>query len=359
VNDRQPDPRLHRPRVRALLAALTPALALTLALARPGAAAAQDAAAPPASATAPTPAATPVDGTFAPEAWVAADEGVPVRSDPGFLYREITHLRAGQEVLVDERRGQWLHVRPEGWVFADHVRRRADIPATRRIRVLKEGSRVRQGPATDRPVVDTLSAGTELTIQDELPQWWVLGPDRYLFKELADEVVAGSGGGGGGPKGAPSQDRGASEQRRWTLMDLNGAVFEVAEFAADGEFVPALKREMRQTGLLEDDWTFMRLAIYVPEGPFRFNYSPEHNTVVITDVRGERYGNVFTRGPVERLPAHLRQFFTEATVAPGARYEGVLLFRPTLQTGAIDKVEMFLGGRLQRLYDSPATSGGP
>lgn len=390
----------------------------------------------------------PPEGTFGPRPYVAREAGAPVRSEPGFLYREIRNLRAGQEVLIDERRGSWLHVRQEGWVFADHVRPRDEAretsrsepaePQTTRIRVVREGSRVRQGPGTGHPIVDTLSVGTELEASGVLDGWYVLGPGRYLFAELAEVVARPAaregreGRAGSATTASPRSDgsqtttwrvaaeqarirespaesaaavatrtrgdlievsriengwaqvpgagwvrqdlldadvrtRGAAgstiaeppvrrERRRWSLMDLNGSVFEVAEFHADEPFVRSLRRAMGETGVLEEDWTFLRLMIFVPPGPYDFHFDPQKNDVIVTDRRGERYGNVYPRGPVERLPAPIRQFFAPRTVEAGERYEGVLLFRPTLRPEAIDGIEMNLGGRLQRLFDSPSDS---
>ena len=124
--------------------------------------------------------------------------------------------------------------------------------------------------------------------------------------------------------------------------------------APDGDLVvdQLLRRELQKVGSLEDDWTYLRLVVGVPPGPVRFNYSPERNTVVCLDAKGERYGNVYTRGPLQRLPDHVRGFFVPKTVEPGERYEGVLLFRPTLKPSEVDEVSMFVGGRLQRFFVS-------
>jgi hypothetical protein len=129
--------------------------------------------------------------------------------------------------------------------------------------------------------------------------------------------------------------------------------FEVSEFDPRSSYVPLLRKELRATGVLEDDWTMMRLRIAVPDGPYRFNFSPDRNTVVVVDENGARYGNVYARGPIERLPAHLRRLLDSAVVGQDELYDGVLLFRPTLRPGEVKEVWMMIGGKFQQLFSAP------
>ena len=151
----------------------------------------------------------------------------------------------------------------------------------------------------------------------------------------------------------PAPRGGPEKLRRWTLMDLHGTTFEVREIDPRSEFLHSLRREMRATGVLEDDWTFMSLVIAAPEdSPYRFHYEPDVNATVVIDTEGARYPNVYVRGPIDRLPAHLRRFLDSATVEQGSVYEGIVLFRPTLKTRQIHEVWFFVGDRLQQLYPS-------
>ena len=107
---------------------------------------------------------------------------------------------------------------------------------------------------------------------------------------------------------------------------------------------------MGKTGLMEDDWTFLRVAITVPDGPFRFNYSPARNSTHVVTKANKPYGNVHVEGPVGRLPNGLREFFLPHVVLPGERFEGILLFRPTLKMRDIAELSMRVSGRLNRFY---------
>lgn len=293
------------------------------------------------------------EGPFPPAVVAALEDGAVVRSEPGFVYRVIAELDSGEQLIVDQRRGAWLRVRPQGWVLVDHVgpadaRGPAPVAGGRRLRVTRDGSRLRGGPGTDHAVVGQLSAGDVVRAVGREGEWWELGRGGWVHGSLVEPA---------GPAGSPPRGTGAvgpaSDPRRWSFMDLNGVMFEVVQFEPGSSLQEALRRAMDQTGVLESDWTFLRLRIGVPPGPFRFHYSPRKNTTLVVDGQGERYGNVFLQGPVEKLPAALRQFFLPQTVHPGEQFEGILLFRPTLDTDAITEVSMYVAGRLRTFYESP------
>lgn len=48
---------------------------------------------------------------------------VNLRSGPGAHFRRAGQVRAGRIVQVDQVRGNWLHIRNQGWVSAQYARR--------------------------------------------------------------------------------------------------------------------------------------------------------------------------------------------------------------------------------------------
>ena len=59
------------------------------------------------------------EGRFATVAVKASEEGVIVRSEPGFLFKEVGRLERGQIVECDGRKGAWLHLSGKGWSLLD------------------------------------------------------------------------------------------------------------------------------------------------------------------------------------------------------------------------------------------------
>ena len=132
-------------------------------------------------------------------------------------------------------------------------------------------------------------------------------------------------------------------------MDLNGTVFEVYELPGGG-LEDGIRNELRRTGVLEADWTLLGITIGVPkDSPYEFEYSPDANAVHVKDVRGSVYGNVFAKGPLERMPSHIREALDAHSINPGESFSGVLLFRPTLKVSEIAAVMFDLDGRSNRL----------
>ena len=93
----------------------------------------------------------------------------------------------------------------------------------------------------------------------------------------------------------------------------------------------------------------------MPEGRFSFRYSPANdgNPVSVTDSQGNRYGSVYAQGPLERIPMHLRGFFEDQVIAPGERFEGLLMFRPTLDARDIATVKMRISGKVREFFETP------
>ena len=355
---------------------------------------------------------------------VAKQDGVAVRTDPGFVYREVRKLAKGEEIVADGRQGTWLHVQPEGWVSeGDHLPSEKAVDLLQKTLVVSGTSaRVRATPSADGAVLRTLHAGDHLSATGPVDGWYLLADGGYVSATVvsaqasprasaprtsssgsdesgrpvpwvvaADSAVARSGRGekngvvakyvrgavvpvtalvdgwahvGDGwirsdllapPAGAQLVDQGAESlvsPRRWSLQDLGGALIEVDELDPR-RMVPALKQAMRQPGTLESDWTYLGLTIGMPQDSGRsLNFSPR-NKIVAIDTQGQRYGNVFPVGPIERMPADVRPFFEKTTIEPGHRYEGLLLFRPTLKVKDIAEIQMAIGGKLQRLIPMP------
>jgi uncharacterized protein YgiM (DUF1202 family) len=360
-----------------------------------------------------------------PTIFVARHDAVPVRAEPGFVYREIGRLEAGDRVEIDAKQDQWLRVRAGGWIFQDHAWTEAEAaaakPATTRLIVLRDSARIRAAASLDAAVIDTAEADAIVEAVARSDGWWQLAsggfisellvrpeeltplsvaagaasrPDRPLpWVVAADSANVRSGRGTEHPvvrrlsrgdivtvtsavegwaevdggwvrqdlleppapprRAGPSTAGGApSGPRRWSLMDLNGTVIQVYELT-DGEAVAGVRAEMRATGVLEADWTMLGISIGVPaDSKYVFNYSPDGNATRVTDVQRQRYGNVYAKGPLERVPAHVRALLDGRSINPGERFDGLLLFRPTLKTRDIAGITFDLAGKSQRLMPS-------
>ena len=219
-----------------------------------------------------------------------------------------------------------------------------------RARITSQGVRVRSAPSTDGDIVGGKSAGDLVEIVGREGDWCRLASGGWVHGSLLQEL----GEAAGAPDG-PGPSATAREVRRWSYMDLNGTLFEIYEIDPKSPLIAGLRQAMRSTGVLEDDWTYLRLVISVPKGRFSFKYSPSGsgNPVYAIDREGNRYGSVYAQGPLERIPMHLRGFFQEQVVAPGERFEGLLMFRPTLDAATIESLHMRISGQVRELFETP------
>jgi len=363
-----------------------------------------------------TAAAAPAMEPLGPLSLVAKEDGIPVRSDPGFVHREIHQLARGQEIVVDGRRGEWYHVRPDGWVFTGHLVTKDELAAASIVELIvtKEGARVRQTPSTDAAILRTLARGDSVRAKARRDGWWELADGGFItegfVRESGKQAVQEDEQGNAMPwvvgadtanvRAAPntqaavikklgrgeiipvtsvkdgwcevpggyvradllqpparrepaprrSLDKPAAGAKHWSLIDLQGTAIDIVDIN-DTAILHAVRAEMRATGVLEDDWTYLGLSIGVPrDAAYRFTYDARYNTVVVVDSSGQKYGNVRPRGPIERLPADIRQFFLPMEVNPGQKMDGIIIFRPSLKVSEIRELSMFFGGSLQQFY---------
>ena len=119
---------------------------------------------------------------------IARQDAVPVRSEPGFVYRELARLAKGDKVEIDGRQGQWLRVRGGGWVFEEHVWTEAEASAapatTTRLVVAREGARVRASASTDAAVVETLKLDAVIEAVGQENGWWQLASGGFISASL-------------------------------------------------------------------------------------------------------------------------------------------------------------------------------
>lgn len=301
------------------------------------------------------------EGPFEPTILQVAKEGAAVRSEPGFLFKQLRTLEKGQQVSVVRRQGSWLRVRSGGWVaIADLADGSRPLPSEQVgtvLRVTSEGVRLRGGAGTGHPVIGTKGKGDQLIGLERQGDWWRLESGGWVFSSLVEEqgpAMAGPDSGGGSGRAAATPAR---QVRRWSYMDLNGTLFEILEVDKRARFLAGLRQAMRETGVLEDDWTYLRLVISVQEGQRSFRYSPAPrgnpvSVVALEQGESKRFGSVYVQGPVDRIPVHLRGFFKGQEVNPGERFEGLLMFRPTLDPARIESVQMLISGRPRTFFES-------
>jgi len=295
--------------------------------------------------------ATPAMQPYGPESRVALEDGVSVRTDPGFVHRELYFLSKGQEVIVDGRRGKWFHVRPEGWVYEEHLLPRekpvvsaSDAGGSASTWIVgAEAVNVRAAPNTEAARVKRIASGEKVEVSGVADGWCqveggfiradlLIPPERgEVARPRASDMSAGSG-------------------RRWSLVDLEGTSFTIEDIG-DTDILRDVRKAMRATGLKETDWTYLGLTIGLPEDArFRFNFDASHNTVVVVDQAGERYGSIVGKDAMERLPPEFRSLFKPLQVTPGEQQDAILLFPPALDISRIRELSMFIGGRLQSFY---------
>jgi uncharacterized protein YgiM (DUF1202 family) len=349
---------------------------------------------------------------------VAKEDGIPVRSDPGFVHRELHQLSRGEEVVVDGRRGEWYHVKPDGWIFQGHLVTKAELAAQSIVELIatKEGARVRETASTDAAVLRTLARGDSVRAKGSKDGWWELVDGGFIadgfVRESGKEAVQEDDQGNAVPwvVGADSANVRASPNttaavirklghgeivpvtsvadgwcevpggyvradlllppaarepvprrtlekpaegtRHWSLVDLQGTAIDIVDINQTA-VLQSVREAMRETHVLADDWTYLGISIGVPkDAADSFTYDAEHNTVVVVDASNQKYGNVKLRGPVDKLPMDVRQFFLPMVVNPGEKMDGIILFRPSLKVADITDLSMYFGGRLQQFYPS-------
>jgi uncharacterized protein YgiM (DUF1202 family) len=354
----------------------------------------------------------PTTEPYGPEPRVAMNDGVPVRVEPGFVHNELYFLSKGQEVVVDGKQGKWFHVRPQGWVYEDHLLAREELPslASTALVVTEDGAQVHEQPNEDSPSLRTLTV-TEIVRGKALRDgWWELTCGGFVAEDAVHEPGTGSASGadaawavgadsanvraapntqaalvrklnrgdsvvvkgvtdgwcqvdGGfvradllvppaGGSAAPREPLDAAPGRahRWSLVDLEGTSFTIEDIS-DTDLLTTVRKAMGATGLMETDWTYLGLTIGLPEdASFRFNFDAAYNSVVIVDQAGERYGSIVVQGPMEQLPIELRSLFEPLQVEPGEQADAILLFVPALKPSNIREVSMYISGRLQSFY---------
>ena len=192
---------------------------------------------------------------------------------------------------------------------------------------------VRAGAGTDHGVIARYSAGRMVAVVQRVDGWAQVQGGGWISEDLLR---------------APATSDGPRKLYRWSYMDLNGVLFEVGQIHPRSGMTMVLAKEFEKTGLSTGNWTYFRVAISVPgTSGYSFRFAPHQNLTVVEDRAGEKYANQVASGSLEELPTHLRQFFEPMTIGPGERYEGVLLFRPHLAFENVDKLGMYIGGRLQ------------
>lgn len=303
------------------------------------------------------------EGPFEPVILLATKGGVAVRAEPGFLFKQLRKLEKTERVAVNGRKGDWLRVQGGGWVsIADVADASQALPddgpaATTKLRLTSDGVRLRAGPGTEQEIVGRGASGDLLVGVQRQGDWWQLEGGGWVFVSLVEELGASAPASVAKAPIATSPKPQGRAVRRWSYMDLDGTLFEIFEVDPNARFLAGLRQAMRETGVLEDDWTYLRLVISVQKGQRGVRYSPAHdgNPVEVQAMVGDerkRFGSVYVQGPVDRVPMHLRGFFQEQTVEAGERFEGLLMFRPTLDPSQIDSVRMKIKGRPRTFFES-------
>lgn len=344
---------------------------------------------------------------------------VGLREKAGFIYKEVGRLKAGEEVIVDAREGDWLHVAHMGWIPAEAA---GIKPGLGPYEVTVPSARLRKGPGTDFPVAGVERQGSVLAPVEEKDGWFRLQNGSWVFGELVRKVKApapalpSSPSAGPGPAPAPEErivrilpptvnrrsgpstdteivgtssageslhvtderdgwvrvreggwirgdlvtdaakaaSSGARKDlRQWGLLSLLGVYIKVVEVPPQSAIATRIKEDLDRLTGEERGYTFLSILVEVPPGTaYRFNFSPAYNRVQVTDAAGRRFGNfVHKEGDLNRLPPEVRMLFQPAAVFPGSVHTGLLAFSGELDPARISKVEIYMSGHMQSLYE--------
>jgi len=116
-------------------------------------------------------------------------EEVGLREKPGLIYKRIGRLVPGEEVIVDEREGDWAHVAHMGWVPAAVLQAADARPEGAAVyEVVVDRARLRGGPGTGNPVVGNISRGDRLEALEEKDGWLLIAEGKWIFGELVRPV---------------------------------------------------------------------------------------------------------------------------------------------------------------------------
>lgn len=284
---------------------------------------------------------------LAPASYVARLDDVAVRAAPALLYRAVTRLGQGEGVVVNGRKGEWLRLAGGGWVLASQVRTREEaaadpgrdgaLPWT----VVAASANVRSSRGTAAPVVGRLIEGDSVDVV-RVVDGWAEVPGGWIREDLLRSPSLG----------ASSESRPAAEsagRRRWSFMSLSGVAITVYELE-DPLLADEVNAQLRRANSFDGRWTILGITVgLAPEARDAIHWSPDVTTFIVTDARGEKYGNVLAKGRIERLPAGLDGALGPHDVAPGRSFSGLLLFRPTLSIDDIVEVSVRIDGGIQRL----------
>jgi hypothetical protein len=209
------------------------------------------------------------------------------------------------------------------------------------VRVVKETAQLREGPGEEHAAVGSVARGEELVVVEFRDGWLRTEEGKWVHHE---QVAPLAPEGGGTPREA---------LRQWGLLSLTGVYLKLVEVPAGSVVAARVQESLDKLTGQARDYTFFTIVIDVPPAAsFRFNFSPEHNRVLVVDGSGREFGNfVHTAGDLEGMPPEVGVLFEPQEVFPGNVGTGLLAFSGELDAGQVDRVFVYVSGRMQELYE--------
>jgi hypothetical protein len=286
-------------------------------------------------------------------------EGARVRSGPGTKHEIVGKKAEGDRVRVVETSGEWLRLEEGGWIFAPLVRplggrpaeappaetpappAAAPRPRSMQVRVVKESATLREGPGDSQTVVGKASRGEVLEVVEFRDGWLRTKDGAWVHHEQVLPLTAA---------GQPVTER---EYRQWGLLSLTGVYIKLVEVPPESIVAQRVNESLNRLTGKKRNYSFFTIVVDVPPAAsFRFNFSPGHNRVLIVDTAGREFGNfVHTQGVLEELPPEVRVLFEAQEVFPGNVGTGILAFSGELRADQVDRVFVYVSGRMQELYE--------
>jgi hypothetical protein len=253
----------------------------------------------------------------------------------------------------------WLRLESGGWIYADLVRPvgraapeaapqegrptpEAAPPArSMRVRVVKESADLREGPGEEHAAKGSASRGEELVVVEFRDGWLRTEKGAWVHHEQVAPLL---------PSG---EELPGQTYRQWGLLSLTGVYLKLVEVPSASVVARRVEQTLNRLTGQARDYTFFTILIDVPPAAsFRFNFSPEHNRVLVVDRSGREFGNfVHTAGDLEQMPPEVRVLFEPQEVFPGNAGTGLLAFSGELETSQADRVFVYVSGRMQELYE--------
>lgn len=109
-----------------------------------------------------------------------------VRTGNGIEFPTVQKLGMGDEITIYEEVGNWYRIGDMKWVHKHYVK----ITFSKQTGIVDDptGLNVRSGPGVENPIVDVIKNGTQIDIFNEKNGWYNIANERWVYSKLVNIV---------------------------------------------------------------------------------------------------------------------------------------------------------------------------